>query len=83
MRGVELRNKLLEGEIKVLEKEYVGKGEVHGMLVEVAEMVNVGLEEWVQWVGVEFRDGAVVKKAKGLRDRLRLWLGERVGDSGE
>ena len=73
-RKLELECRKIEVQIDALLAELVPVQELYAEVDEVVGLLNAGLEEWVQWVTVETRNAALYKKAKAIRDRVKLAL---------
>ena len=73
-RKIGLQCRKLEVQIDALLAELVPVQELYAEVDEVVGLLNAGLEEWVQWVTVETRNAALYKKAKAIRDRVKLAL---------
>lgn len=77
---IALECKILQEKLGILRGETISLEEHDSEVAEIAEMVNGGLEQWVQWVAAIKRDLEMLKKAKEIRDNVRRYLAGKVGE---
>lgn len=75
---LEIECEILQAKLQQLRGELMPLAEHHAEIQTITTLFLSGIEEWVQWLAVEFRDPAVLKKGKDIRERLKAWLTKEV-----
>lgn len=70
----------LDIEIGKLRDELKPMSEWVAEVQELAGIVKVGMEQWVQWVAAEIKDPRLYEKAQDIRDTVLARLAERAKD---
>lgn len=69
-----LECEILKQKLAVLKGESMPIAEHLIELQDIGAVVNAGLDEFVQWVTVEFRAAKTTARAKAIRDRTKKWI---------
>jgi len=71
---IDLECQKLKVELDKLRGELLERQQHNDEVAEIFGVVKQGLDEFVQWVTVQYRKPDITQKAKDLRERLRVWL---------